>query len=145
MFLKKSAQKFGNYDENLEFAQDYDLWWKLSTLGEVGNLKEKLVILRNRQDSVSVKNKNNQTLNFIKSLIKFDAYTKKIIGINDDKEIIFYEKHDLTKNKIKIMKYLYNDKLDEKIYFKDLNIKQSFELIFYPNLLIRKIIKNIMN
>ena len=43
------------------------------------------------------------------------------------------------------MKYLYNDKLDEKIYVKDLNIKQSFELIFYPNLLLRKIIKNIMN
>ena len=145
MFSKKSAQKFENYDENLEYAQDYDLWWKLSTLGQVGNLKEKLVILRNRKNSISVKNENNQTLNFIKSSLKFYAYNKKILGINDHKEIIFYEKHDLTKNKIKIMKYLYNDKLDEKIYFKNLNIKQSFELIFYPNLLIRKIIKNIIN
>ena len=145
MFSNKSAKIFKNYDENLEFAQDYDLWWKLSTLGKVGNLKEKLVILRNRKNSVSVKNENNQTLNFIKSCLKFYAYNKKILGINDHKEIIFYEKHDLTKNKIKIMKYLYNDKLDEKIYFKNLNIKQSFELIFYPNLLIRKIIKNIIN
>tara|TARA_B100000575_G_C22634288_1_gene391701 strand:- start:69 stop:512 length:444 start_codon:yes stop_codon:yes gene_type:complete len=145
MFLKKSAQKLENYDENLEYAQDYDLWWRLSTLGHVGNLKEKLVILRNRKNSVSVKNENNQTLNFIKSSLKFYAYNKKILGINDHKDIIFFEKHNLTKNKIKIMKYLYNDKLDEKIYLKNLNIRQLFELFFYPNLLLRKIIKKIIN
>ena len=81
----------------------------------------------------------------MKSCIVKNSSDKKILGINDHKEIIFYEKHDLTKNKIKIMKYLYNDKLDEKICFKNLNARQLFELIFYPNLLIRKIIKKIIN
>ncbi len=145
MFLRESAQKFGNYDENLKFAQDYDLWWKLSTQGEVGNLNEKLLILRNRKNSISVENVNNQTLNFIKSSIKFYAYNKKIVRINDHKEIAFYENNDLTKNQLKVMKYLYNDKLDEKIYFKNLNLKQSLKLIFYPTLLIRKIIKKIID
>ncbi len=144
MFLRNSAQILGNYDENLEFAQDYDLWWKLTTLGEVGNLKEKLLVLRNREDSISVKNKNNQTLSFIKSCIKFYAYNKKIVGINENKDIKFYEDNNLTKNKIKVMKYLYNDKLDEKIYFKNLNLKQLFELFSHPNLLLRKIIKKII-
>ncbi len=144
MFLRNSAQILGNYDENLEFAQDYDLWWKLTTLGEVGNLNEKLLVLRNREDSISVKNKNNQTLNFIKSCIKFYAYKNKIVGINENKDIKFYENNILTKNKIKVMKYLYNDKLDEKIYFKNLNLKQLFELFSHPNLLIRKIIKKII-
>ena len=36
------------------------------------------------------------------------------------------------------MKYLYNDKLDEKINFKNLNLKQLFELFDHPNLLIEK-------
>ena len=145
MFLRESAQKLGNYDENLKFAQDYDLWWKLSTQGEVGNLNEKLLILRNRINSISVKNENNQTLDFIKSSIKFYAYNKKILSINDHKEIAFYENNDLTKNQMKVMKYLYNDKLDEKVYLKNLNLKQSFKLIFFPNLLIRKIIKKVIN
>ena len=52
--LRNSSQKLGNYDENLEYAQDYDLWWKLTTLGEVGNLNEKLLILR-QKNSISVK------------------------------------------------------------------------------------------
>ncbi len=144
MFLKNSAQNLGNYDENLEYAQDYDLWWKLTTIGEVGNLYEKLLILRNRKNSISVKNKNNQTLNFIQSCVKFYAYNKKIVGINENKDIKFYENNNLTKNKVKVMKYLYNDKLDEKIYFKNLNLKQLFELICHPNLIIRKIIKKII-
>ena len=145
MFLRNSAKNLGNYDENLEYAQDYDLWWKLTTLGKVGNLNEKLLILRNRENSISVKNKNNQTLNFIKSCVKFYAYNKKIVSINENKDINFYENNYLTKNKIKVMKYLYNDKLDEKIYFKNLNLKQFFELFFHANLLIRKIIKKIIH
>ncbi len=145
MFLRNSSQNLGNYDDNLEYAQDYDLWWKLTTLGEVGNLSEKLLILRKRETSISVKNKNLQTLNFIQSCVKFYAYNKKIVGIKDNKDLKFYENNNLTKNKIKVMKYLYNDKLDEKIYLKDLNLKQLIELFAHPHLLIRKIIKKIIN
>ena len=46
MFLRLAAEKFNFYNENLKYAQDYDLWWKLSTLGEVGNIPEKLVIVK---------------------------------------------------------------------------------------------------
>ena len=40
-----------------------------------------------------------------------------------------------------LMKFLYNDKLDFKIMLKNLNLKQSLKLFFYPILLIRKILK----
>ena len=101
----------------------------MTTLGEVGNLNEKLLILRNRENSISVKNKNNQTLNFIQSCVKFYAYNKKIVGINENKDLKFYENNNLTKNKIKVMKYLYNDKLDEKINFKKLKFKTVIRVI----------------
>lgn len=77
MFLKDQAKKFGFYDENLKYSQDYDLWWKLSTMGEVGNLREKLLILRHRSMSISKIYANQQTSSFIKSCLKYYAYKKK--------------------------------------------------------------------
>ncbi len=141
MYLRNSVQKLGLYDENLKYAQDYDLWWKLTTLGEVGNLEERLLIIRNRKNSISIKNKNDQTINFIKSCMKFYAYNKQLININDNKGINFYENNKHTKDKVKIMKYLYNDKLDEKINIKNLNFRQLLQLINYSQLLLRKILK----
>ncbi len=143
MFLKEEAKKIGFYDENLKYAQDYDLWWKLSTKGEVGNLREKLLILRDREMSVSKQYTSQQTNSFIKSCLKYYAYKKNVVQIKDNKDIEFYENNSLTKDKTVLMKYFHNDKLDKKIYLKNLNLKQVFKLFLYPVLLIRKVIKSI--
>jgi len=141
MFLRKYAEKFGFYDENLKYAQDFDLWWKLSTVGIVGNLKDKLLIVRDRNNSVSRQNTNTQTLNFIKSCVKYYAFKKDIVDINENKEIDFYEKNILTRDKIILLQFLYNDKLDDKVMMKNLNFKQLIKLLNYPFLLLRKIFK----
>lgn len=141
MFLRKHAEKLGFYDENLKYAQDYDLWWKLSTVGLIGNLKEKLLIIRDRNESISRKNANQQTLNFIKSCVKYYAFKNGIVDINKNKDLDYYENNNLTKDKTILMKFLYNDKLDYKIMLSKLNLKQAIKLLIYPTLLIRKIFK----
>ena len=138
MFIKDKAKNIGFYDENLIYAQDYDLWWKLSTTGLVGNLKEKLLVLRDRKDSISRSSSNEQTLDFIKSCTKYFSYRKGIAALNDNHELIFYEKNFFTKNTTTLLKFLYNDKLDNKIMLKDLSLKNYFQLILYPWLLMRK-------
>ena len=142
MFLKEEAKKFGFYDENFKYAQDYDLWWKLSTKGEVGNLREKLLILRDRAMSISNKHATQQTNDFIKSCLKYYAYKKKVVQISDNEDIEFYENNKSTKDQTILIKYFYNDKLDQKVYFKNLTLKQKLRIFLYPALLIRKIIKN---
>ena len=141
MFLRKYAEKFGFYDENLKYAQDFDLWWKLSTVGIVGNLKDKLLIVRDRNNSVSRQNTNTQTLNFIKSCVKYYEFKKDIVDINENKKLDFYEKNILSKDKIILLQFLYNDKLDDKVMMKNLNFKQLIKLLNYPFLLFRKIFK----
>ena len=100
MFIKEKAKKFGFYNEDLTYAQDYDLWWKLSMIGEVGNLKEELLVLRDRKDSISRSKSNEQTLDFIKSSIKYFAVKRKIIDFDENKEINFYENNDIAINKL---------------------------------------------
>jgi len=139
MFIKDKAKGIGFYDKNLIYAQDYDLWWKLSTTGLVGNLKEKLLILRDRKGSISRSKSNEQTLDFIKSCTKYFSYRKGIVALNNNKEINFYEKNNFIKNKTILLKFLYNDKLDNKIMLKNLNFRNWIQLLLYPSLLMRKI------
>ena len=71
MFLRLAAEKFNFYNENLKYAQDYDLWWKLSTLGEVGNIPEKLVTVKRLKDSITLNKANEQTIDFISSSVEY--------------------------------------------------------------------------
>ena len=66
---------------------------------------------------------------------------KDIVDINENKEIDFYEKNILTRDKIILLQFLYNDKLDDKVMMKNLNFKQLIKLLNYPFLLFRKIFK----
>ena len=139
MFSKYAAEKVGLYDENLFYSQDYDLWWKLSTIGEVGNLSKKLVLLNERESSISFQKSNSQIKDFIKSSLKFYAVKNNINQSN-----IFTKFEDLDSSTIiqsqkKILEFLYNDKIDKKIKFGNLNLLEkiiSFKFIF---LYLRKI------
>ena len=57
---------------------------------------------------------------------------KDIVDINENKEIDFYEKNILTRDKIILLQFLYNDKLDDKVMMKNLNFKQLIKLLNYP-------------
>ena len=115
------------------------MWWKLSTIGEVGNLSKKLVLLNERESSISFQKSNSQIKDFIKSSLKFYAVKNNINQSN-----IFTKFEDLdSSTKIqsqkKILEFLYNDKIDKKIKFGNLNLLEkiiSFKFIF---LYLRKI------
>ncbi len=141
MFHKEAALKFNGYDENFTYAQDYDLWWKLGTIGQVGNLKEKLVTIRQRKNSISSNKSSKQTEDFIRSAVKYYAYKKKIVSEKDTRNIEFYEKNQITKSKLAILRFFYNDKTENKIFFKNLNFKEKLMIFRYPKLLVRKLYK----
>ena len=143
MFLKEKVIEAGLYDEKLQFSQDYDLWWRLSELGEIGNIKKKLVSLRIQSNSVSSQKSEEQAEDFILSCMKYYAYKKNLINIKKNYKINFYENNIITRDYLIILRYLYNDKLRLKIYLKDLKFKHILKIIFLPLPLIRKILKNL--
>ncbi len=49
----EALKEFGGYDERLPYAQDYDLWWRLSRKRKVANLPEILVKWRDTPGSIS--------------------------------------------------------------------------------------------
>ena len=137
MFLKSAAKKFNFYNQNLTYAQDYDLWWKLSTLGEVGNIPEKLVTVRRMVGSITLKKANDQTNDFINSSIEYYKKRYKIEQLLDQNS---KELENINNHK-KILQFFYSDSLDEKITFKNLTVKQKLLTFLYIKLYLRKISK----
>ena len=137
MFLRLAAEKFNFYNENLKYAQDYDLWWKLSTLGEVGNIPEKLVTVKRLKDSITLNKANEQTTDFISSSVEYLKHMNMINKSTGLKKSVNYGANEHKK----IMEFFYNDSLDSKIKFKDLTLKEKISSIKYFNLYIRKISK----
>ncbi len=137
MFLRLAAEKFNFYNENLKYAQDYDLWWKLSTLGEVGNIPEKLVTVKRLKDSITLNKANEQTTDFISSSVEYLKHMNMINKSTGLKKSVNYGANEHKK----IMEFFYNDSLNSKIKFKDLTLKEKISSIKYFNLYIRKISK----
>ncbi|MFX0204599.1 MAG: glycosyltransferase, partial [Candidatus Hodarchaeota archaeon] len=53
MFRKRAFESVHGYNENFEYAQDFDLWLRLASRFEVGNLSEVLYAWRDHTSSVS--------------------------------------------------------------------------------------------
>ena len=60
MIRKSCLEKTGAYDESFKYAQDYELWLRLSEKFKVSNLNETLYIWRKRNDAASERNKYEQ-------------------------------------------------------------------------------------
>ena len=82
---KEFAKQVNFYDESLRFAQDYDLWWKLSLIGKVGNIKEKLIIYNQHESSISSTQQNDQISCFINSAIKYYFFKNYALNYKDFK------------------------------------------------------------
>ena len=57
MFRKDKIIQIGGYREILHYAEDYDLWLRLSEMGAIENLKEVLLLYRDHSKNIS-KNKH---------------------------------------------------------------------------------------
>jgi len=141
MFLKSAAEKVGCYNEDLYYSQDYDLWWKLGRIGELGNISEKLLVLRERTDSISHEKSSLQIEDFIKSSINYFIQRKDIRKIGMDNKYTSLQDIPIVQNHKRILEFLYNDKLIKKVYFKDLTFYQKILSLKFLFLYTRKIAK----
>ena len=78
MFYKDSIIKSGGYDEKFNIAEDYELFYRLSRLGELGTLMP-LYKIRKNKENISVIRSRTQLLNtMIARKLYFDPKTFKV-------------------------------------------------------------------
>jgi glycosyltransferase involved in cell wall biosynthesis len=53
-------KKLDGYDESLRYAQDYDLWWRLTGISNLGNIGNKLIKWRASKSQISVRERAGQ-------------------------------------------------------------------------------------
>ena len=60
MFRKDKYFQVGGYRKHFRYAQDYDLWWRLSEEGHIGMLPQMLTTLRWNREGISFQNREAQ-------------------------------------------------------------------------------------
>ena len=79
MFYKDAILKSGSYDEKFSVAEDYELFYRLSRLGELSNINIPLYKIRKNQENVSVTKSRTQLLNtMIARKLYFNPKTFKV-------------------------------------------------------------------
>ena len=79
MFYKDAIIKSGSYDEKFSVAEDYELFYRLSRLGELRNIDIPLYKIRKNEENVSVTRSRTQLLNtMIARKLYFDTQTFKV-------------------------------------------------------------------
>ena len=79
MFYKDAIIKSGSYDEKFSVAEDYELFYRLSRLGELSNIDMPLYNIRKNEENVSVTRSRTQLLNtMIARKLYFDPQTFKV-------------------------------------------------------------------
>lgn len=165
MFLKEKVLKVGGYNENYFYAQDYDLWSRLSFLGKIYVLPEVLTSWVNKANNISSMNfeqqnevsfeifqQNLRRFNLEEKLIYSALYFHNFYDYNYLKipDKIFYE---TLKNFLKINDYIiqyapyfYNkDILSAEILSTFLEILKNFYKKRSKTKVINFLIKNIFN
>lgn len=77
MARRSLVETLGGYNEELRYAQDYDLWWRLSKLARLANLPNKLILVRRSVKSLTKSYRQEQlvcafkiSLNIIRESLK---------------------------------------------------------------------------
>jgi len=133
MFYKDAVLKVGGYDSNFKHAEDFDLFLRLSKIGKISNMSERLIYLRKHENNISLLNAEEQ--------IKNTIISKDIYKHNND---YFINKSTYSKFRQKIENSFFN-----RIYIKvhllivkveNNNLKKnSFILLFLK--VFRKVLK----
>lgn len=62
MMRAEAVGRVGGYRESLPWAQDTDMWWRLSEIGEIHRINDVLLHYRRAQSSTTVRNKERALL-----------------------------------------------------------------------------------
>ena len=71
MFYKDAVLKVGGYDSKFKHAEDFDLFLRLSKIGKISNMSERLIYLRKHENNISLLNAEEQIKN---TIISKDIY-----------------------------------------------------------------------
>lgn len=139
IMVRTEVLKKYKYDEQIKYAQDYNLWVKIAQDYNVANIKDKLINLRIHDASLSVLKKKEQDACVLPTI----NYQLKSLGIlNDVERTKFAELHlqyFVLNNEI----YTFKDRLNLFLYFKKTVKLNKRKEIYndYFNQKLRKIIK----
>jgi glycosyltransferase involved in cell wall biosynthesis len=98
MLRKDCIDKVGSYNEYLKYAQDYDLWLRISEYYKVANLGEFLHLWRYSKHGISVNQRKEQKKY---ALLVKDEFIKRVIKKSEWQAII---ENTYEKNKDNLMK-----------------------------------------
>lgn len=80
MFRRQAVLDAGGYQDGRNFAEDYDLFLRLSEVGKIGNLAEVLMLQRQHISRASATHYQDQ--NRVVMLALADAYHRRALGAN---------------------------------------------------------------
>jgi glycosyltransferase involved in cell wall biosynthesis len=123
MFYKDAVLEVGGYDLNFKHAEDFDLFLRLSKIGKISNLAERLIYLRKHENNISLLNAEEQIRN---TIISKDIYKHNIFKAN---------KSTYTKFKQKIEKSFFN-RIYTKVHLlivkvENENLKKDFFILLF--------------
>lgn len=145
MFKKSLFFKVGGYRNFFKYAQDYDLWCRMSKYGLVGNLNKELVSIRFHSKSLSYKKKKLQSFYaIIASCLNYD----NDLNLNSFNKKNFF--NQMTKRKslfkhFRCLRFLYSNDLPKKYsinFFSLTNVEKLYLLIDIKFLIIKILKKN---
>tara|TARA_X000000950_G_C13789380_1_gene608697 strand:- start:158 stop:1069 length:912 start_codon:yes stop_codon:yes gene_type:complete len=142
MFKKNYYKRVGGYNPFFYYAQDYDLWSRLSSVGEVGNLEKRLTFFRDHPSSIS-RSKTEKQMKY--SIIvscnnyfysKYKRFFK--INLNLEKNHFFLKNNALIKDFYRCISFLNRKKLKVKGIenLPQLSLKSLFFCLKQPKMFI---------
>ena len=104
MVYKEALIKVGKYDPQIEVAEDYDLFLRLSKIGKIGNINSFLYYIRKNNDNVSFTRSSDQLINTLISRKYFLEFkSEKKMSSN------YYEKNRLPLESSTLLKKIQNN------------------------------------
>lgn len=136
MYYKDALLKIGGYNQNFKHAEDYEMYLRLSKIGKISNLEDKLIYLRKHDTNVSKIFAKDQMKNTIIS---------REIYLNSNILLISDEIYDEYKRQIdeKIIYKFYMKVHTLIVYFENSPTKLNFIFIITLKI-IRRILKHVL-
>ena len=135
MVYKDILNKVDYFDEKYHHAEDYDIFFRISKLGEIINIPEKLMYLRKSESNISHKNAKKQIVNSFISRENYLANNSSSKTTNEN----FYLLGQKIKNSFFKSFYI---KIHTKIVYLEFNQSHSNS---YNKLIILKILRRFFN
>jgi glycosyltransferase involved in cell wall biosynthesis len=141
MIKKDALLKVGNYQSEFKYAQDYDLFCRLSRSGIIENIPKKLIKIRKHSASITSKNLFDQTYFSILSSVRYYAKIKNIDFLYSNYKIEDFLKNNKTRLFVRSLIFLhyYDLKHKYRISFSEISFEEFIYSLKFFKLFLRLI------